>query len=629
MGLFAVVDSDQAYFLSKVSILGSFVESQVQEMERGFASSKSLAFLVYGCNGSAEHLSLLGGIVSHDIKTDDIKDGFFGFVQNGIKVNIYFEKSVTLDKVHLLIYFVKIDDHLITLDKIQEITQSHGDAVWEHSLIVLSEAHLVVRDFKEKPKTIAEPACYAKICFIALFENWCKQIKRLLSANAREKIVIRPSGHHGLDLRTKCNLPYPHADWFSLLWFGCFLASKPDSMQDFLTLSQHRIQCPSDSKPCKLFEQPIVSYKMGLTDPANSFVKDCLESNSDKDFYCEVFFQLHYISNTLSQWAKKQKCCNIVMASFSSDVFSYAASLVGMSAESDRDEYKFKRPGVQLKVYPYVVNFETSKQGAGTDFKKLRSEAKSLIRFLNKKDSHLLIFFIPVECNVSDLAHSIPFSFLDRLYEEDSNTFTNLMIFAKAMLTASAKAMLTASAAPPIDSADKPVAVPDTPTVDTTDSLTTDTDTDKNPILQSASSIANPEMSQLSVDSSKAVEPTAATIPSQIRTILEKRFNVNAEKGHQYPVVFVGEHDQDKWSSTLLLKSLHKCKPSGLPMLIKENRRRCTDHPEYYKNVTEVQEFVRDNCCLMFSNRGSEIDETMGIAMGHIFCLLDTNLQKW
>ena len=75
---------------------------------------------------------------------------------------------------------------------------------------------------------------------------------------AANEVLIRPAGNMSAP-----DLPNPHEKWFSLLWHGCFLSSKVDSLPAILKISQDRLKYDVKTKEIRdvpFHEQPISTY---------------------------------------------------------------------------------------------------------------------------------------------------------------------------------------------------------------------------------------------------------------------------------------------------------------------------------------------------------------------------------
>ncbi|XP_064407736.1 uncharacterized protein LOC135352489 [Halichondria panicea] len=232
------------------------------------AASSKWRILVYGINESGQqeanehHMHLLSGILGEKITPEELTFPNFHFPRNGVTVTVrigsHSDCKISHDEVDLMVYFISVNRKIVNhshVVKIGEITTARRAMVWKHSVIVFTGVDVIADAYALKTGDVDTR-------LEGILDSWTTTVQQALDSAIGnevgikpEEVLIRPAGR-----QNQLDLPIPHTQWFSLLWLGCFLSSKVNSIPAILKVAQGRIANivkDSDIDHLQLFEQHI------------------------------------------------------------------------------------------------------------------------------------------------------------------------------------------------------------------------------------------------------------------------------------------------------------------------------------------------------------------------------------
>lgn len=593
------------------------------------------------------HMSLLGGIIGEQISPDKKSQPSFSFEKNGvttiIHVGSHSQCITSYEDVHLLLFFIPVHKYGIDelhIAQIDKITREKGVLIWKHSSIILTGTDKIVKYNKKRGHNASER-------LDSLLNQWKSKIRRTLTSAIGEgegvtceDVLVQLAGK-----QEQLDLPKPLEKWFSQLWYGCFFSSKLKAMPAILKLALRRISNSVTSEEIQqrqFCQQPIQAkieplgiqarlsagiqarlsaigintyktyaiigalFAVGLVlfNPFFLFalvivfgiaifyiarqtnkIQQPVESKTSelKQFYTELITLIPSTHVLLTEWAKKQVTCKIVVAGMEGEgVSTVAAALTGQVPNDDGTRL-YKQQDDSLVVY----DFQGFPKMANKQLK-----ARELVDFQKQIGSHLLIFCIPMTLLREKFVFSEHAKYLERLCEIDSTILSNTVIaltHANELRTEFKK-----------------------------------------------------QNAQLQTSFQQFFTNETNKWIKHIKMILVEYIH-NENNIADVPVIPVGNAEasidlfsedencspdtQYYWLSSLLLHAMPATKPEGLPTLIKANRKRIGERLEEYPDIDKTRALLVDAQCSMFSKIGLRERSHQGEAIGLMLGVNDE--QKW
>ena len=617
---------------------GDSVKGPVEDLKQDISSSKNWRLLVYGSN--EYHLSILSGILGE--QCPNTMQGKYSYKKNGVSVEVLFrpESIISHEYIDLFIYFIPIEEDRIQdeilrkmPEEIEKITRNHGEMIWKHSVVVFSGMEATAENYKKKDNVCAQFETFLENCMNTVQSRIRPALNNYIGVAANE-VLIRPAG----SLKAP-DLPTPHEKWFSLLWHGCFLSSKVNSLPAILKISQDRLKYDVKTKEIRdvpFHEQPIstnhgllgkiklafgraratsaiarvsesgervgalvsalacgvsssgVAAGTGLLlggPPGEDFgdsmaVTDLAGKNDSKnDSNPEVNKKLGY-----AQMVTKFPKVSRELKTWASKRTTSKLVVTGMYREGVSTAAT-ALTGVRAtnNVFKLPASTEARDnvevydcEGFQEDLKTMSQKAKKVINFQSEKD--LLVFCVPMTATRQEFVHSFHIKVLERLHTEDANIFSKTVI----ALTHANELQLRHN---------------------------------------NQSEITFKEFFNEELDQWK----------KEIKLLLEKNLRLSSEAAGRVKVIVIGSSDQPTiklseseeyhWQSKFYLEILSQTQSPGLPILIKMNRKRIGDQGDDYFDKDHAKQVLIDTQCAMFSGKGKEqfekfSGETIGLIMG-------------
>ena len=628
----------------------SSMSISTEDLNKDITSSKSWRILTYGLNES--HLDLLSGILGKEIPSASINKSSYSFTRNLVSVEVHFgpntASKISYEDVDLLIYFIPIEEDIVkdqikVLQDISKITADHSEMIWKHSVVVFSGMEDSAAGFRKRDNVNAR--------FETFLETWTKLIQGVIKSAlknfdgvAANEVLIRPAGSLSAP-----DLPKPHEKWFSLLWHGCFLSSKVDSLPAILKISQDRLKYDISTKEVKdvpFHEQPIsvyqgfydrTKYTLGLTGYTSAAI-------GTGGTIGALIGALAIGVPTFGVAAGT----GLVVGGVVGAGIAGAAVTSGMKI-ADKSDTKDgmnssaseTRSSKQMLLYAQmVINFPkvacdlkywaskqttckivvTGKSGEGVstaaaaltgvsakgDICKVQVSTKSNVevydckgfqgdfKAMNPKAKEviyfqnkkdLLVFCIPMTSTIQDFVYSFHRRFLEQLFTEDANIFSKTVI-----------------------------------------------------ALTHANQLQGIYNSQSGKTFKQFFEERLQSWKKEIKLLLERGILLSTKVAESVPVVVVGGSDQPTiklseseeyhWQSKFYLEVLSQTQNNGLPVSIKANRKRIATQGDGYFDRGHALQVLIDTQCLMFSSKGKEqFEELSGEAIGLIMGV--NEIQDW
>ena len=304
-----------------------------------------------------------------------------------------------------------------------------------------------------------------------------------------------------------------------------------------------------------------------------------------KPFYTELLTLTPSICTYLTNWAKLQDKCKIVVAGIEGEgVSTVAAALTEQEPTKGTKLYKKRiaKTNASIVVHDFPgLPKEGDKQ----------VKARELVDFQKNYSTNLLIFCIPITSSREDFVYSHHLKYLDRLREVDSTILSHTVI-----------------------------------------ALTH--------INELREEIREQNINLQTTFKQFFVEELQKWI-KHIKMILQKYTN-SEDSIANLPIIPVGDVEvkvdfsddenptpdtQFHWLSELLVHAMPATEPEGLPTLIKTNKRRLEEQPDEYIKVDQTQELIVKAQCTMFSKIGLRDRSHQGEAIGLMLGMNDE--QEW
>lgn len=269
------------------------------------------------------------------------------------------------------------------------------------------------------------------------------------------------------------------------------------------------------------------------------------------------------VLKSLREVAKGQVTCKILIAGVSQDGTStLAAALTGKEViPSAKSYWKQVKPMKANLVTYESPSFQSPPRGD------ILATAGKLYQL--SKDTHLLVFCIPMTYTRRRFVFSTYASILNQINVIDSSIFSN-MVFA----------------------------------------------------LTRANEMRAEMARQNKTDFPKFFKDTLQGWKDQITEMFREAFEFDEEKAKKIPIIPVGDNgatfislstnadeqpepgNVHHWLTELFLRALPVTKPNGQPTLITWNKRRVESHPNEYINIDEANKLILEAQCDMFSKMG-------------------------
>ena len=518
------------------------------------------------------HMSLLSGIIGKEIPLEDQEEASYQLKKNGVTVTVHFgghpDCKVTYEDVDLLLFFTPVNRSRKIIEKtsiaqIEQISKSRGEMIWKHSIVILTGVDVIVDSFGGRSSE-ASPrqemlleACKAQI----------REALELALGNQLNPmdVLIIPTGR-----QDQPDLPKPHEKWFTQLWHGCFFSSNT-SQAAILKIAQDRFSYNvrnNSLKDLPFYEQPIkvdnkgLSYKtkLGLRLGGGS------EEPSPPIDYEEMLTNLPQVAKSLKASARSQVACRVIVTGVIGEGTStVAAALARKQAIKGAESY-------WLQVRPKIANLVTfDLQG----FPRVGDEQSTIKKYISLqywKDTHLLVFCIPMTNKEDEFVYTPHAEALKCLSKAVANVFNNFVI-----------ALTHANEMPP-----------------------------------------------------QEYDNEYERWKNEIRKVLKKQIHLDEETAKKIPIIPVGNEqptidlsDDQKyhWLSEFFLKVIPFTKAGGVPSLIALNKKRVKKQPEEYQDLEKAIELIIEAQCNMFVKMGlRDWELNQGEAIGLI---LGENEHDW
>ena len=573
--------------------------------------SKEWRILAYSANQEHRdhHMSLLSGIIGKKIPPEDQEEASYQLKKNGVTVTVHFgghpDCKVTYEDVDLLLFFTPVSSRTIiersSIAQIEQISESKGAMIWKHSIAILTGVDAIVDSFgwyssEASPRQeMLLDACKAQI----------QEALELALGNQINPtdVLIVPTGR-----QDQPDLPKPHEKWFTQLWHGCYLSSNT-SQAAILKIAQDRFSYSvrnNSLKDLPFHEQPIKVDNKGLSNRIKvglglggggaaagavgatvgaligalaigipSFgvaagtglvlgavigggagvglagavggglkLKQIMQAESSQEIdYEEILINIPQVAKSLKASARSQVACRIIVTGVIGEGTStLAAALTGKQAIKGAESY-------WLQVRPMIANLVTfDLQG----FPRVGDEQSTIKKYISLqywKDSHLLVFCIPMTSKEDEFVYTPHAEALKCLSKADANIFNNFVI-----------ALTHANEMPP-----------------------------------------------------QEYDNEYERWKNEIRKVLKKQIHLDEETAKKIPIIPVGNEqptidlsDDRKyhWLSEFFLKIIPFTKASGVPSLVALNKKRIKKQPEEYKDLEEAKKQIIEAQCNMFAKMG-------------------------
>ncbi len=530
--------------------------------------------------------------------------------------------------------------------------------VWKHSVIVFTGVDVTADAYALKTGDVATR-------LEGVLDSWTTTVQQALdSAIANEvainseevliprinseEVLIRPAGR-----RNQLDLPKPHTRWFSLLWLGCFLSSKVNSIPAILKVAQGRIANivkDSDIDQLQLFEQHIQVKENSIQLPQNMRIgfglggstaitgaaavgatigavigalaigvpsfgvaagtglvlgaviggglgasiagvvvggsykaaKDKqmeeIDASELKLYYAELLSRIPKMSAYLITWAKKQINCKIVVTGMKGEgVSTVAAALIGTEPREGGSGL-YMQQVIHMKANLLVYDFQGFPEVGNRQL-----QAKELVEFQNSKNTHLLVFCIPMTSPKEDLVYSPHIRYLEQLCGVNEKIPCNIVIALTHANEMRAE-------------------------------------------MNKRNDLPQTSLHQFFMEEFESWK-------LQISTVFENYIHIDNELTEKIPVIPVGSLEpvidlsddeyltpainwQYHWLSEMLLHAMSATKAEGLPALIEANQQRISSKRCHYPD--NAPELIVEAKCSMFSKAGLQDKKQTGEAIGMI-----------
>ena len=265
--------------------------------------------------------------------------------------------------------------------------------------------------------------------------------------------------------------------------------------------------------------------------------------SSQKIDYEEILINLPQVAKSLKASARSQVACRIIVTGVRGEGTStVAAALTGKQTIKRAESY-------WLQVRPMIANLVTfDLQG----FPRVGDEQSIIKKYISLqywKDTHLLVFCIPMNNKEDEFVYTPHAEALKCLSKADANIFNNIAI-----------ALTHANEMPPQD-----------------------------------------------------YDNEYERWKSEIRKVLKKQIYLDEETAKKIPIIPVGNEQPTidlsdgrkyHWLSEFFLKIIPFTKAGGVPSLVALNKKRIKKQPEEYQDLEEAKKQIIEAQCNMFTKMG-------------------------
>ena len=304
-----------------------------------------------------------------------------------------------------------------------------------------------------------------------------------------------------------------------------------------------------------------------------------IEESELKQYYQALITHLPMICTNLTNWARKQSCCRVVVIGVEGEgVSTVCAALVGKTPSEGHGKIHLHQTGSK------TTNFVVYDFPGFPKVKNKHPKARELVSFQNSKKTHLTIFCIPMTTRESP---SLYIECLKCLCERDEKFLSNTVIALTHanQMRAKKRGENVQTSFPQFFNEQ---------------------------LIKWKNQIKEKLPTETHIE--KAVAEKVPVIPvGNVNPSIDLSDNEQPSPTTQY-----------HWLSELLLHAMPVIKLEGLPTLIKINRERIDKQPNEYQNQDRARELIADAQISMFSSIGNKQNQHPGEAIGLIFGENDT-----
>ena len=301
-----------------------------------------------------------------------------------------------------------------------------------------------------------------------------------------------------------------------------------------------------------------------------------IDASELKLYYAELLSRIPKMSAYLTTWAEKQINCKIVVTGVKGEgVSTVTAALIGKPPREGGSGLYLQQV-ICMKANLLTYDFQGFPKVGDKQLK-----AKELVEFQNNKNTHLLVFCIPMTSPKEDFVYSPHVKYLERLCEVNDKIPCNTVIALTHANEMRAE-------------------------------------------MNKRNDLSQTSLHQFFHDELESWK-------LQISTVFEKYIHIDNEITKKIPVVPVGNLEpvidlsddenptpatQYHWLSEMLLHAMPATKAEGLSALIEANQQRISSGLCRYPD--NAPELIVEAKCLMFSKAGLQDKKQPGEAIGMI-----------